>query len=89
MTIVEASAEDKAALQKIGETAVLPAWVERCGARCGEIYNAARRAYLGREVRRQLTASSRHVGGVFARCRSSLAPRFLLRFGSCGACVCS
>ena len=39
MTIVEASAEDKAALKKIGETAVLPAWVKRCGARCGEIYN--------------------------------------------------
>jgi TRAP-type C4-dicarboxylate transport system substrate-binding protein len=39
MTIVEASAQDKAALKKIGETAVLPAWVKRCGARCGEIYN--------------------------------------------------
>jgi TRAP-type transport system periplasmic protein len=39
MTIVAASAEDKATLKKIGETAVLPAWVKRCGARCGEIYN--------------------------------------------------
>ena len=39
MTIVDASAEDKATLKKIGETAVLPAWVKRCGARCGEIYN--------------------------------------------------
>ena len=39
MTIVEASDADKAALKKIGETAVLPGWVKRCGARCGQIYN--------------------------------------------------
>jgi hypothetical protein len=39
MTIVAASDADKATLKKIGETAVLPAWVKRCGARCGEIYN--------------------------------------------------
>ena len=47
MTIVEASAEDKAALKKIGETAVLPAWVKRCGARCGEIYNQHASAISG------------------------------------------
>jgi TRAP-type C4-dicarboxylate transport system substrate-binding protein len=47
MMIVEASAEDKAALKKIGETAVLPAWVKRCGARCGEIYNQHASAISG------------------------------------------
>jgi TRAP-type transport system periplasmic protein len=39
MTVVAATAEDKAALRKILETAVLPGWVKRCGARCADIYN--------------------------------------------------
>lgn len=39
MTIVEASAADREALKKIAETAVLPGWVKRCGARCGQLYN--------------------------------------------------
>ena len=39
MTIVEATPADRETLKKIGETAVLPGWVKRCGARCGQIYN--------------------------------------------------
>jgi TRAP-type transport system periplasmic protein len=39
MTVVEATAADKAKLRTILETAVLPGWVKRCGARCGQIYN--------------------------------------------------
>jgi TRAP-type transport system periplasmic protein len=39
MTVVAATAEDKATLRKILETAVLPGWVKRCGARCADIYN--------------------------------------------------
>ena len=39
MKVVEATEEDKATLKKIVETTVLPGWVKRCGARCGEIYN--------------------------------------------------
>ena len=39
MTVVEATAEDKLTLKKIVESAILPGWVKRCGARCGDIYN--------------------------------------------------
>jgi TRAP-type transport system periplasmic protein len=39
MKVVEATAEDKATLKKIVETTIIPGWVKRCGARCGEIYN--------------------------------------------------
>ena len=39
MKVVDATPEDKAALKKIVETVVIPGWVKRCGARCGEIYN--------------------------------------------------
>lgn len=39
MKVVDATAEDKATLKKIVETTVIPGWVKRCGARCGEIYN--------------------------------------------------
>jgi TRAP-type transport system periplasmic protein len=39
MKVVDATAEDKATLKKIVETIVIPGWVKRCGARCGEIYN--------------------------------------------------
>jgi TRAP-type C4-dicarboxylate transport system substrate-binding protein len=39
MKVVDATAEDKATLKKIVETTIIPGWVKRCGARCGEIYN--------------------------------------------------
>jgi TRAP-type C4-dicarboxylate transport system substrate-binding protein len=39
MVVVEATAEDKATLKKIVESAILPGWVKRCGPRCGDIYN--------------------------------------------------
>jgi TRAP-type C4-dicarboxylate transport system substrate-binding protein len=39
MTIVAASDEDRATLKKIAETVVLPGWVKRCGAKCGQVYN--------------------------------------------------
>jgi TRAP-type transport system periplasmic protein len=39
ITVVDATPEDKATLKKIVETTVIPGWVKRCGARCGEIYN--------------------------------------------------
>ena len=39
MTEVTASAADKAQAKEIFRTTVLPGWVRRCGARCGEVYN--------------------------------------------------
>ncbi len=39
MTEVPSSPEEAARLRRIFETVVLPGWVRRCGARCGEIYN--------------------------------------------------
>jgi TRAP-type transport system periplasmic protein len=39
LKVVDATPEDKAALRKIVETVVIPGWVKRCGARCGDIYN--------------------------------------------------
>ena len=39
MKIAPATAEDQATLKKIVETAIIPGWVKRCGARCGQIYN--------------------------------------------------
>ncbi|MBW6397901.1 TRAP transporter substrate-binding protein [Roseomonas sp. HJA6] len=39
MTEVPASDADKAETQRIFREVVLPGWVRRCGARCGEIYN--------------------------------------------------
>jgi hypothetical protein len=41
MTEVKPVEADKVRLQRILEEAVLPGWIKRCGARCGEIYNAA------------------------------------------------
>jgi TRAP-type transport system periplasmic protein len=39
MIVAEATAEDRATLKKIVENSILPGWVRRCGARCGDIYN--------------------------------------------------
>ncbi len=39
MTEVPATDADRAAVRQIFERTVLPGWVRRCGARCGEIYN--------------------------------------------------
>ncbi len=39
MVEVKATDADKALLKKILAESVLPAWVKRCGARCGEIFN--------------------------------------------------
>lgn len=39
MTEVKATAADRAETRRIFEQVVLPGWVRRCGARCGEIYN--------------------------------------------------
>jgi TRAP-type transport system periplasmic protein len=41
MTEVKPVEDDKVRLQRILEEAVLPGWIKRCGARCGDIYNAA------------------------------------------------
>ena len=39
MTEVKPTDADKAALKKILAESVLPSWVKRCGARCGDVYN--------------------------------------------------
>ncbi len=39
MTEVKPSEADKAWLRQILADDVLPGWVKRCGARCGEVYN--------------------------------------------------
>ena len=39
MVEVKATDADKVLLKKILAENVLPAWVKRCGARCGEVYN--------------------------------------------------
>jgi TRAP-type C4-dicarboxylate transport system substrate-binding protein len=39
MKVADATQDDKATLKRIVETAIIPGWVKRCGARCGEIYN--------------------------------------------------
>jgi TRAP-type C4-dicarboxylate transport system substrate-binding protein len=39
MTEVKPSEADKALVKKILAEAALPAWIKRCGARCGETYN--------------------------------------------------
>jgi TRAP-type C4-dicarboxylate transport system substrate-binding protein len=39
MTEVPATEADRAAVRRIFQERVLPGWVRRCGARCGEIYN--------------------------------------------------
>jgi hypothetical protein len=39
MTITRASDADIAALKSALTAVVLPAWVKRCGDRCGDIYN--------------------------------------------------
>jgi TRAP-type C4-dicarboxylate transport system substrate-binding protein len=41
MVQVKATDADRAKLREAFSVAVLPAWVKRCGARCGEIYNQA------------------------------------------------
>jgi hypothetical protein len=41
MTETPPTEADKAAIKKMFEEAVLPNWVKRCGARCGDIYNEA------------------------------------------------
>ncbi len=39
MTEVQSAPEESARLRRTFETVVLPGWVRRCGARCGEVYN--------------------------------------------------
>ncbi|MCW8084992.1 TRAP transporter substrate-binding protein [Sabulicella glaciei] len=39
MTEVKATEADRAETRRIFEQVVLPGWVRRCGARCGEVYN--------------------------------------------------
>jgi len=39
MTEVPGTPEEAARIRRIFETVVLPGWVKRCGARCGEVYN--------------------------------------------------
>ena len=39
MTEVNIAAADQALVRQIFERTVLPGWVQRCGARCGQIYN--------------------------------------------------
>ena len=39
MTVARPTAADQELLRKTLVENVLPAWVKRCGARCGEIYN--------------------------------------------------
>jgi hypothetical protein len=39
MTVTRATDADLATLRNSLTTVILPAWVKRCGARCGEIYN--------------------------------------------------
>jgi TRAP-type C4-dicarboxylate transport system substrate-binding protein len=39
MTLVKASDADKARIREALTTVVLPNWVKRCGAKCGETYN--------------------------------------------------
>ncbi len=39
MTEVPGTAEEAARLRQIFETVILPGWVKRCGARCGQVYN--------------------------------------------------
>lgn len=39
MTEVPSTPEEAAKLRQIFETVVLPGWVRRCGARCGQVYN--------------------------------------------------
>jgi hypothetical protein len=41
MTEVKPTEDDTARLKTILEEAVLPGWIKRCGARCGDIYNEA------------------------------------------------
>jgi TRAP-type transport system periplasmic protein len=41
MTAVKPTEDDKVRLKAILEEAVLPGWIKRCGARCGDIYNEA------------------------------------------------
>ena len=41
MTEVKATDADRAETRRIFEQVVLPGWVRRCGARCGEVYNQA------------------------------------------------
>jgi hypothetical protein len=39
MTEVKPTQADRELLRKVLAEAVLPGWIKRCGARCGEIYN--------------------------------------------------
>ena len=39
MTEVPATAADRALVRQVFEQTVLPGWVRRCGARCGEVFN--------------------------------------------------
>lgn len=39
MTIVAPTAADQATVREMFQAAILPGWVRRCGARCGEVYN--------------------------------------------------
>jgi hypothetical protein len=39
MTLVKATDADKARIREALTTVVLPNWVKRCGAKCGDTYN--------------------------------------------------
>lgn len=51
MTEVKATEADRELLERTFETVVLPNWVRRCGARCGDIYNEAIAPITGVEYR--------------------------------------
>jgi TRAP-type C4-dicarboxylate transport system substrate-binding protein len=52
MTLVRASAADREMVQTTFRNIILPNWVQRCGARCGEVYNQAVAPISGVEYRR-------------------------------------
>ena len=73
MKVVEATAEDKATLKKIVETTVIPGWVKRCGARCGEIYNEVVAPITGVKFTGELTSllssqAGAGIGSMAKRC---------------------
>jgi len=39
VTVVQATADDKKKLAEALSGVVLPGWVKRCGAKCGDVYN--------------------------------------------------
>jgi TRAP-type C4-dicarboxylate transport system substrate-binding protein len=47
MTEVVATDADRALVRQVFEQTVLPGWVRRCGARCGEVYNQVIAPFAG------------------------------------------